>query len=162
MRFIKNVFSKLHAFVLWALLAAVFWGWIFTIVTDTSPERKISVYCYVPELRDTELAVELEKDMPEGIKMIKVHTFEYVMFNVDLIENGDIYILPKSRIGDYLELLAPGDQGEKIYDAATDTGAAAGFMGYRDEDYYLFIGANSPHLEDGKARAVADALLGMG
>ena len=30
MRFFKNVLSQLHTYVLWALLSAVFWGWIFT------------------------------------------------------------------------------------------------------------------------------------
>ncbi len=161
MRFLKNVFSQLHSFVLWALLSAIFVGWIFTFVTDTSPEKKVEIYCYVPELRDTDLAVELERDMPEGLRMIRVHTFTYVMMNVDLVENGDIYILPESVIGEYEELLADRDAGIKVYDAAAGKGAASQYIGYEEEDYYLFIGANSPHLEDGKAQAVAEALMGI-
>ena len=159
MRFFKNVFSQLHTFVLWALMSAIFWGWIFTLVTDAPPAKKITVYCYVPEIRDTELAVRLEEDRPDGIKMIQVHNFEYLLFNSGAVEFGDILILPESQIGEYEELLLPGFEGVRIYDAASRTGAAASYLGYTEEDYYLFLGAKSVHLEDGAARAVADSLL---
>ena len=159
MRFFKNVFSQLHTFVLWALMSAIFWGWIFTLVTDAPPAKKITVYCYVPEIRDTELAVLLEEDKPDGIKMIQVHNFEYVLFDMGNIENGDIFILPASQIGEYEELLLSKAAGVKVYDAKTHTGAAASYLGYTDEDYYLFLGAKSVHLEDGAAQAVTDALL---
>ncbi len=161
MRFVKNVFSQLHTFILWALMSAIFWGWIFTLVTDAPAGKKITVYCYVPEIRDTELAVELEEDRPEGIRMIQVHNFEYVLFDMGNIENGDIFILPESRIGDYEELLLSKSEGVKIYDAGTQAGAADEYIGYTDEDYYLFLGANSVHIGDGKAEAVARRLLNM-
>lgn len=159
MRFFKNVFSQLHSFVLWALMSAIFWGWIFTIVTDAPMEKKITVYCYVPEIRDTELAVSLEEEKPEGIRMIQVHNFEYVMFDTGFIEYGDIFILPESQIAEYEELLLPGGEGVKIYDAGAGSGGADDYIGYTDEDYYLFLGAKSVHLEDGKAETVAKRLL---
>ncbi len=159
MRFFKNIFSQLHTFVLWALMSAIFWGWIFTLVTDAPPAKKITVYCYVPEIRDTELAVFLERDKPDGVKMIQVHNFEYLLFNSGAVEFGDILILPSSEIEEYQELLRPGDPGLQVYDAAAHTGAAADYLGYTDEDYYLFLGAKSVHLEDGAAQAVADAFL---
>lgn len=159
MRFFKNVFSKLHVFVLWALMSAIFWGWIFTFVTDTSPDKKVSVYFYVPEIRDTELAVELERDMPAGLKMVKVHNFQYVMFNMESVENGDVFVLPESQIGEYRELLTPGDAGRLIYDAETRTGGADSYAGYEDEDYYLFIGVNSVHRADGAAEKIAEDIL---
>lgn len=161
MRFIKNVFSQLHSFVLWALASFIFWGWIFTMVTDTAPENKVTVYCYVPTLRDTQLAVALEENRPEGIRMIKVHSFEYVMLNVENIENGDIFILPASTTDTYAELLADPDGGVRVYDAASGQGSARSYIGYTDEDYYLYLGANSVHAEDGKALAVARELMGM-
>ena len=137
MRVLKNIFRQLHTFVLWALASALLWSWIFTFVTDTSPDRKVTVYCYVDEIRDT------------------------VMFNIDSSENGDIFVVPASVIGEYDELFTDvnGQYGVKIYDAASRTGAAAEYLGYGDEDYYLFLGANSPHLEDGKALAVAMDIL---
>lgn len=163
MKILKNIFSQLHTFVLWLLMSAIVWSWIFTFVTDTSPEKKVTVYCHVPQLRETELAAALEEGMPEGLRMIKVHTFDYVMFDVEGIGQGDIYIIPASEVEKYSPDLAPvdGDMGVKVYDAATDTGIAVTYIQYVDEDYYLFLGAGSVHLEDGKALAVAMRLLAL-
>ena len=80
MQVLKNIWSQLHRWVFWALLSTVFWGWIFTMVTDTVPEKKVTVYVLTEECRSTELALQLEEDRPEGIKMIKVHPFSYAAF----------------------------------------------------------------------------------
>ena len=160
MKMLKRILSQLHTFVLWLLVSAFFWSWIFTFVTDTSPDRKITVYCKVPEIQDTALAVALEADMPEGLRMIKVHSFDYVMFGVDAFYQGDMFIVPASEIETYAEMFAPGE-GEKVYDAAEGRGAATAYIRYGNEDYYLFFGAGSAHLEDGRAQEVARALLAM-
>lgn len=163
MRILKNIFSMLHIFLLWMLLSAVFWGWIFTFVTDTSPDRKVSVYCHVPEINDKALAVSLEENMPDGLRMIKVHSFDYVMFDVESIGMGDIFIIPASEIEQYSDslLYMGADSGVKVYDASSRTGVAEEYISYSDEDHYLFLGAGSVHLEDGKALAVAQQLLAM-
>lgn len=163
MRTFKKILSQLHTFVLWALVSAMFWSWIFTFVTDTSPEQKVTVYCKVPELRDIDLAVALEASMPEGLRMIKVYSFDYVMFGVDAFYQGDLFIVPASEIETYAELLAAveGDEGARAYDTATGKGVATDYIRYTDEDYYLYLGTGSAHLEDGKALAVAQALLAM-
>ena len=163
MRILKNIFSQLHTFVLWLVMSFLFWGWIFTFVTDTSPEKKVTVYCDVPEVQDTELAMALEAHMPEGLRMVKVHPFDYVMFDVNDFYQGDIFIVPASELETYAEFLAPveGEWGVKIYDAATDIGVATAYIRYVSEDYYLFLGADSVHLEDGKALEVAQELLTM-
>ena len=162
MKFERNVFSQLHTFVLWALFSALFWSWIFTMTTDVPAAEKVTLYCYVPEISDTELAVRLEETKPEGIKKIKVHSFEYVMFDVEFIESGDLFIIPESMIEEYRELLIDPDSGVKIYDAASGSGSACGYIGYGGEDCYLFLGAHSVHIEDGCAKAVADALMSLG
>ena len=163
MRFIKNVFSQLHRYVLWLIISAVFWGWIFTLVTDTSADRKVTVYCQVPGLEDVALAAALEEHMPEGLRMVKVHSFDYVMFDTEDFYKADIFILPASAVEEYGELLAPveGNYGVKIYDAATGEGVAPAFIRYPEEDCWLFLGGDSVHLEDGKALAVARELLAM-
>ena len=163
MKFIKNVFSQLHRFVLWLVISAVFWGWIFTLVTDTTADKKVTVYCQVPAVEDTALAAALEKHMPEGLRMVKIHTFDYVMFGTEDFYHGDIFILPASEIGTYEELLAPveGAWGVQVYDAASGVGIAARYLQYPEEDCYLFLGADSEHREDGKALAVAKALLAI-
>ena len=161
MKTLKNITSQLHTFVLWLLISAFFWGWIFTFVTDTSHERKVTVYCHVPKVQDVALAVELEKQMPEGLQMIKVHSFDYVMFDMESMELGDIFIIPASEIETYAEWFFPvgEENGVKIYDAITGEGIATSYIQYADEDFYLFLGAGSVHLDDGKALEVATALL---
>lgn len=161
MRILKNIFSHLHIFLLWAVLSAMLWAWIFTFVTDTSPDKKVTVYCHVPEINSTGLAAALEENMPEGLKMIKVHSFDYVMFDTESISKGDIFIIPASEMEQFAEDLAPvgGENGVKVYDGETGTGAGLEYISYGGEDYYLFLGAGSVHLEDGKALAVAEELL---
>ena len=163
MKMLKNVLSHLHTFVLWLLLSAFFWSWIFTFVTDAAPEQKVVVYCKVPELRSTELSVALEERMPEGLRMIQVHSFDYVMFDLDAFYGGDIFIVPVSEIETYADVLVSleGEQGLKAYDALTGTGLAMDYIHYGQEDYYLYLGSRSVHLEDGKAMEVARQLLTM-
>ena len=160
MRAVKNILSQLHTFVLWLLASAIFWGWIFTFVTDTSPEKKITVYCEVPQMEDRLLAAALEEDMPEGLRMIKVHPFSYVMVDMESIGKGDIFIVPAADREELAEYLAPGE-GEKIYDGDTGEGAAKEYIQYGNEDYYLYLGSGSVHIDDGKAQAVAQRLLAM-
>ena len=163
MKIWKNITSQLHIFVLWLLISAFFWGWIFTFVTDTARERKVTVYCHVPDVQDVALAVELERQMPEGLQMVKVHSFDYVMFDMESMELGDIFIIPASEIETYDEWLFPvGDeQGVKVYDAVTGKGIAMSYIRYTDEDFYLFLGSGSVHLEDGKAMEIAMTLLNL-
>ena len=163
MRVLKNIRSQLHSFALWLIVSVIFWGWIFTLVTDAPPAEKVTVYCHVPGIQDTALAAALEEHMPEGLRMIKVHSFDYVMFDVETIGLGDVFIIPASEIETYAESLAPvGEEpGVKVYDAVTGSGAAMDYIQYADEDFYLFLGAGSVHLEDGKALKVARELLSM-
>lgn len=161
MKMLKRIFSQLHSFVLWLLVSALFWSWIFTFVTDTSAEKKVTVYCKVPEVRATELAIALEEHMPEGLRMIRVYSFDYVMFGLDAFYQGDIFIVPESEIGTYKDVLLPAERSIKAYDAATGAGIAMDYIRYEDEDYYLCLGSGSVHLEDGKAEEVVQTLLSM-
>ena len=163
MKILKNIVSRFHIFLLWLLASVMFWGWIFTMVTDTSPDQKMTVYCHVPGVQDTALAAALEEHMPEGLRMIKVHSFEYVMFDVESVRLGDIFIIPASEIELFAGDLAPvgEEQGVKVYEASTGIGIAMDYIQYADEDFYLFLGAGSEHLEDGKALEIAMQLLAM-
>lgn len=163
MRTIRNIFSQLHTFVLWLLASVIFWGWIFTLVTDTAPEHKVTVYCRVPAVQERLLAAKLEEDLPEGVRMVQVHTFDYVMLDTASFDRGDIFIVPASEDTAFVKDLIPpeGDQGLKVYDAAAGEGAAASYIQYGDEDYYLYFGSRSVHLQDGAAMAVAGQLLAL-
>ena len=180
MRVLRNIWSQLHRFVLWALLSTVFWAWIFTLVTDTVPAKKVTLYLQLEQCRDQELSLKLEESRPEGIRMVKVHPFSYAAFgNRDLLE-ADLYLVREADAEEMLQSFAPldgedwdpGDRelycrdgvcyGVKVYDAASGTGAAQTYLDYEPEgDYYLFFNADSLHLGAGDSAAlrVAEALL---
>ena len=115
MKFLRNIFSQLHTFVLWLLISVLLWAWVFSFLTDTSREKKVMLFAHVGELHDRDLTLRLEAHKPEGIKMIKVHDFEYQMIDTSKTF-GDLYIVPQSELeqmlekdpGAVLEILDPG------------------------------------------------------
>ena len=180
MRTLKNIWSQMHRFVFWALISAVFWSWVFTLVTDTTPERKVTVYLQVESCRDRELSVKLEESRPEGIRMVKVHPFSYALFGDTDLANADVYVMRETDAEQMLDAFAPLDgeawdtggrelyrrdgklYGVKAFDAASGAGAAADYLDYPPgEDYYLFFNVSSPHLGsgDGAALRIAEELL---
>ena len=167
MKLIKRVFSQLYLFLIWIILSTMIWGWVFNLITDTSADKKITVFVEVDEMKELELTLELEKDMPEGIKMIKVHPFSYALLDSNTLLGSDVFIVKASNIAQYAPDFALPPEGAlpegevyyidgaaygvKVYDVKSGEGIAAEYITYADEDMYLFYGAGSTHLGDGKA-----------
>ena len=177
MQFLKNIGSIFHRLVLCALLSAIFWGWVFSLAMDVKPEKKVTLYADCPAIDDIALAEKLEEDLPEGIKAMEVHSFDYAMFSQDIV-SSDLYILPASKLGDYPDAftgsemrlgaealtLEDGAVVYKIYDGQTRSGILTDYITYWNddtppEDYYLAYGLNSVHLADGAAQFIAEQLL---
>ena len=183
MKMIKNIFSRLHVYVLWLLASAVLWGWVFTLVTDAPQAEKVVVFVDAYGCEDTALAEALGEDLPAGIRMVQVHPFSYAMFNDSELLSADIYIMRASDAADRADSIAPLDTipfdpggaalceiggtacGVMIHAAG---GAASGFIQYEDggapaEDYYLFFNRESPHTgeTDTAAVTVAARLLAL-
>ena len=100
-------------------------------------------------------------ELPEGIKMIKVHSFETAAFGQYDFLNGDIYIVRESEAASLSDSFKD-IEGIKVYDAASGTGAAESFIRYTadgvpEEDYYLFYGINSMHAGDRDIAAIEAA-----
>lgn len=174
--------SGLLIYLTFLVLSTIVWGWLFSIVTDTTPEKKITVY-FDCEVRDTQLAAFLEEELPEGIRMVKVHSFSYAFFDVNALESGDIFIVAKSAAGNYRDSFAPLEgiegtvlsiegvpSGVRIFDAKKGSGGADQYAAYVNEagapeDFYLFFGAKSIHYAknenavDNAALLVAKRLL---
>ena len=179
MQVLKNIWSQLHRFVFWALLSTILWAWIFTIITDTVPEKKVTLYVQTEDCRSVELSLKLEEDKPQGIRMIKVHPFSYAVFGDQELLEADLYAVKEAEAEAMLQGFAPLDGegldtgGRELYirdgvcygvklSGPEEAGAAASYMGYEPgESYYLFFNANSLHLSggDGAALRVAEALL---
>ncbi len=166
-RFLRNVFSQLHSFAAWAIVAAIFTGWIFTNVTDTKAAKKVEIFVNAYEMENMELRLELEENLPEGIRMIKVHRFTEALFGDRTFLNADIYIVRASDVEELRDAFS--SEGIKVYDAETGRGAADGYISYwvpgaESEDYYLFYGINSLHTgkQDTAAFYVAERFMEIG
>ena len=153
MRFLRNVLSRLWLYLVWLVASVMIWGQVYSVITDTTPDKKISVYVDSPSVMSTEFSAELEKTMPEGLKFIKVRPFTYAMFYDETFFNADIYIVPESEI----EALADAFTGDGI----EVKGGALGYFETDGEAYYLFFGKDSQHLSDGKAAEVGERILNM-
>lgn len=189
MKTVKQIFSRLHIYILCLVLSALFWSWIFSLITDTTAYKKVSVYVDNDTCQTLELTLELEKDLPQDIRMVKVHTLSYVAFDEGALDYADIFIFPGSGIESRAQGLEPitdhpivrgrevltldGDViGIKVYDAATGTGCMKDFIQYavpgqEPEDYYMVFPSLSRHLgslngsRDDAAFFVAEKMLAM-
>ena len=183
MRFFRNILSQLHSYVLWALLSAVVWGWIFTsFVCDAPAAKKVVIYVDAPVTMDRELDIRLEEELPRGIRMIRVHPFSYAVFDESALLNADLFVIPASHAEQFAPsfLSVPegdaepveGLRGFTMYDAVSGKGSAGKYIAYESpgdepENYYLFIGGSTLHAAsltgagDDAALQVARTLLGI-
>ena len=178
MRAIIKVFSQFHRYLLWALISVFLWAWVFMLRFDTTQDKKVVIYSNTPEVLNYALAAELEKDMPEGIKTVKVRPFSYDIFSEGLPADADIVIINSEDARAYIELLSPivpesseniengliidgSIYGLVLFDAGTGTGSALDYFTYGDESFYICFTKSSVHLTDGAARYTAERILGI-
>lgn len=186
MRTFKRILSQIPLCLAWIIISTVFWGWIFTLATDTVPAKKVTVFIDAYKVEDTYLSARLEEDMPSGLKMIKVHPFSYTVFDSHTINNADIFIVRagdiETYITEFIPISADGEHeyyyhdgspyGIKVYDAKTGEGIASEYITYytsqtEEYDCYLFFCKNSPHIgkengaADGFAFDIADILINL-
>ena len=181
MRVLRHIFSRFYAYVLWFFVAFLICGLVFSRLGDADAAHKVTLFVDVPSMRDVELAAALEEELPEGVRMIKVHPFSYAMFDSENLLGADLYIVPESEAeaysGSFRSVEGAGFDpsggyvrdgelwGIKVWDAASRTGIATEYIRYPDEDCWLFINAKSVHAAvltgtgDDAALAVARALL---
>lgn len=168
MRFIKNLLSQVHIYLIWILLSIIFWAWIFTFVTDAPAPEKVVVFVEAPRVEYRLMSARLEENLPQGIRMIKVHPFTYAMFDEGQIAEADILIVRESGLEamseDLADMTLEGDiyyiEGRPV--ALKASGAASEYITYApDEDCWLVFPARGAHLGDGAAEAVAEAIIAM-
>ncbi|MBP3540770.1 MAG: hypothetical protein J6K72_02975 [Clostridia bacterium] len=158
---LKRFWNLVPALILWAMLSIFLWGWIFTFLTDTAPENKLTLFVDAAVPDSTGLAVRLEENaLSDEIRMVKVHPFSYAMLDGEPLRRADTYIVRVSHVEEYWEWFAPlperltagaapvgsyqqpigaslllldgAPYGIRVYDAATGTGIAQAFIDYHD------------------------------
>lgn len=160
---LKSILRNWYRYVLWALLSVVFWSWIAMLATDTTPKNKVVLFADLPALDDEGLELALEETMPEGIRFVKTHAFEYAMFNQQAVLEGDLYLVSERFIDEFFESFVPIDKslfpgatfyerdgeayGVCVYDEAAGVCAAKDYVTYLEgERCYLFFNSKSKHL----------------
>ncbi len=146
---LSNIFHQMHMYGIWIILSAIIVSFIFNQLTDTVPQKKVQIYVDAPVIREAELEYELDKDLPEGIKLVKVHPVDYSMFGTADPAEIDILIVRRSWMEEHAEMFEM--QGELCRSGGTGNGAAASYIGYLEGDYYLVYGPDSPHAGGGGA-----------
>ncbi len=164
-RFLRAFGQFLLPAVLWAMLAAVFTGFVFNQITDTVPADKIVIYADCEVLDAPELADRMEKLLEGKIRMVKIHPFSYAMFDSNRLKQADLYIVPDSHKEEYGQWFPP-EEGIVLYDPASGRESAGKYFlfvpeGGTSEPYRVYPGNNSVHLEDGFAREAAKLLLSI-
>lgn len=161
MRVIRNILSQLHVYTVWLILSAVLWGFVFGLLTDAPPEKKLLLFAEVEHCEDTALSARLEEEKPAGIRLIRAHSFDYVMLDEAALRNADLYIVKAENIESYRDSFLPLDPGKidtaglTLYESDgeawgirvrdREAGCASAYLSYGEGEYYLFLGANSPH-----------------
>lgn len=186
MKAVKRFLSQVPLLILWLMFSVLLWGFVFSRITETSPEKKITLYVDAPTPRAVDLAVALEERRDENVRMVKVHPFTYAMLDSDALISADLYIIKESDMETYLDWFCPVPlafsedtsrwekdgvlYGIRIYDADTKLGIADSYIDYApqeepSENYYLAFGGKSLHLIgnenalDDSAAHLAAALL---
>lgn len=177
MKTFRKIMNLIPLMLLWLMLTAFFWSWIFTFLTDAPRAEKIVLFveCDVPG--ETYIASRLEKTPSETIRLVQVRPFAYSMMTSESIRNSDLYIVSESSFKEYFEWFMPlpkdalnlGENflfentpyGVKVYDAQTKSGILTDHIGYEDENYYLVFGNQSLHIENGEAVSHANQLFNI-
>lgn len=174
MKKLKPFFDLFPAMLLWLMLSIFLWGFVFSALTDIPAGEKVSLFVGAPLTQEASLAAALEQGIAAPVRAVQVRAFAYAMMSSDEIEQADLYIVAAGDVETYREWFTPLPQelqaqgdllldgqpyGIRVYDAATQTGAALDNICYGNEDYYLLFGARSLHLTDGQSAACVLLLL---
>ncbi len=170
LRVLSNILHQTHMYAICIIVLSLIISFIFNALTDAAPEKKIEIYIDAPKIDEAQLEYELDKELPEGIKLVKVHPFDYDMFGSHQEGRADIYVLKASDIEEYLEGFAPLEEVtgfSRLELFATDftpvfdvDGVPYGYRvpaGFSDEaavsgtDYVLCFGKNGLHQGRGGA-----------
>ena len=186
--FLRKALRLLPGLLLWALISILFWTWIFNFLTDTDRRYKVTVFVNMHLLRDQDLAIALEEELPAGIRIVQVHSFDYALMDSTSLETADLYIMTERQAREHPEWLCPlpaslaasadtlmlegnaiglllGTAGENAHLPDSSENPASAYLNYAEapgEPWYLCFGQGGYHLsflENGKDDAALPIAL---
>ena len=170
---ISRFFSRAVVYILWALFAFFLWTFVFNGISDTSRDKKVTMYINAIDVDSVRLSAALEESMPPGIRMVKAKPFLYSLLGSEDLLNSDLYIIRESDYEEFRESFsgmghfqykhpeytyhefAEDVSGILVYDQEADVRIGADYINYtrieeNEKDtavlrYYLMFGRNSHH-----------------
>ena len=162
---IKKILRNWHRYVLWALISVMLWAWILLLATKAPKSQMIQIFADLSDMKADALEIALEREKPQGVKYVQASLIDNLIVNTSEILEGDLYLVPESRVENYLASFSPIDRtmfpGASFYES---DGVAYGLLVYDDEaDFavgwklvryipgqrcWLFFNKDSVHLGD--------------
>lgn len=164
----RRIGTLLMYFLAWLMISLLIVGSVFVRITDTDKAHKLTFCTTAGTENAVLLARELETEKPDGIRMVKVRPFTYYLFGGDELRAGDVFLIRESEIPDYIDRFAPLPETLIREGAYAPGGVPMGLpcapdhLALGDERWYLFIGKNSVHAEDGGAVYLFEKLINGG
>lgn len=175
----KALAGAIPLLIIWLMASALLWGFVFNVLTTARPEHKLVLFIDARVPDPLSMAVELEKDKPEHIRMVEVHPFSYDFMDSD-IGRSDLYIVREDELGKFAGGLVPVPEALRggVYDLVMhggepygirvhEPGEASPWITYEDAGYVLVFGAESRHLTtnekgvDDEAIPFAERVIGL-
>ena len=162
----KRTAQLLPSLLGWALVSVIFWSWVFNLLTETDRAHKVTLFANMHALEDRALAISLEEELPDGIRMVQVHSFDYALMDSVSLETADLYIMTEAQAREHADWLCPlpaglpAGSGELVLNGEAvgfclrpegKPGIAAAFLHYDEageEAWYLCFGRGGFHLRD--------------
>lgn len=146
---------------IWALVSVFLCSFVFYQIRDTDPAHKITIYMDGSMVNEDALAARLEKELGDPVRMVQIHPFSHFMFGSEIL-TGDLYIIPGSGMEQFGEWTLPGAESYPVYDPESGISVEGDTFLYTEggqaEEWRLYLGAGSAHLQDGLARKAAEIL----
>ena len=177
---IKRILRNWYRYILCALLSAIFWAWIFTLLFSAPAKKKIVLYADQPYLERNALSMALEEDLPDGIRIVDTASFDDKMFNQVEVLDGDLFLISESHAEAYLASFAPIDRanfpgasfyesdgeayGVLVYDEGMGLNVGGQFIVYTPKERcWLFFNKDSMHIgkNDDAAITIAQHFLDL-
>lgn len=104
---IKKLFHLIPLLLAWLVLSVIFWGWIFTIVTNIPPGQRIVIAVDAKVNDPKGIAVELEQTRPDMIRQVRVLPFTYAVMSTAELEKADLFVISERDMEELEEWFLP-------------------------------------------------------
>ena len=168
---IKTFFRNIHRYLFLALIVSALLVWVYYLATDPPAKKKVVVYIDAPAVSERAMEDALERELPDGIKAVRVHTFLYDIMGSGFPSEADILIITREDIEGCLDRLLQienAPEGAFLKDGTAygiPWSSAGGYFETADTyEYFICFSKSSLHTgkADGAAYEVARRIIELG